>query len=135
MEPVTRPVSPPVSDDRTGLPWRPFVAVLTGLALFTSLQLILAYRWKPESLPLLEAVLSGLATWYPWLVLAPLVFWVCRRFRFDGGPWWRTALVHLPASFVFGGLWTLIRWGLSHVPWIDERPLGLERVAIAHLYL
>ena len=38
VEPVTRPIPPPAPDDRTGLPWRPFVAVLTGLALFTTLQ-------------------------------------------------------------------------------------------------
>ncbi len=134
MEPVTQPLPSATPDDRVGLPWRPFVVVLTGLGLFTSLQLILAYRMKAE-LPLLEAFLSGLATWYPWLVLAPLVFRLCRHFRFDGGAWWRSALVHVPASFVFGGLWTLIRWFLSFIPWIDEKPLDIERIAVAHLYL
>ena len=92
MEPVTQPLPSATPDDRVGLPWRPFVVVLTGLGLFTALQLILAYRMKAD-LPLLEAFLSGLATWYPWLVLAPLVFRLCRHFRFDGGAWWRSALV------------------------------------------
>ena len=53
-----------------------------------------------------EAILSGAATWY--VDPPPLVFLVAasastaRR----GG----SALVHIPTSFVFGGLWTLIRW-------------------------
>jgi two-component system, LytTR family, sensor kinase len=135
VAPVTRPLTPPPPDDRTGLPWKPFAAVLSGLALFTTLQLILAYRWKMESLSIREAILSGAATWYPWALLAPLVFWVCKRFRFDGGPWWRSAAVHLPASFLFGGLWSVLRWSLSYIPWVDEKPLDLERVAVAHLYL
>jgi two-component system LytT family sensor kinase len=135
VEPVTRPIAPPPPEDPIGLPWRPFVAVLTGLALSTTLQLFLAYRWRPMSLPVLEAVLSGFATWYPWLVLAPLVFLVCRYFRFDGATWGRSAAVHLPCSLLFGALWTFMRWGLSFIPAIDEKPLSLERIAIAHFYL
>jgi signal transduction histidine kinase len=124
-----------VPDDRVGLPWRPFVAVLSGLALFTTLQLVLTFKYRGSDLTVREAILSGAATRYPWLVLAPLVFWLCRRFRFDGGPWWRSAAVHLPASFVFGGLWSVLRWLESFVPLVDEKPLDLERIAIAHLYL
>ena len=132
---MTRPVPPSVPDDPVGLPWRPFLAVLSGLALFTTLQLVLTFKYRGSDLTVREAILSGAATWYPWLVLAPLVFWVCRHFRFDGGPWWRSAAVHLPASFLFGGLWSVLRWLESFVPLIDEKPLDLERIAVAHLYL
>jgi two-component system, LytTR family, sensor kinase len=136
VELVTRPLPPPAVDDRIGLPWRPFLMVLSGLALFTTLQILIAFKWVRESdLTYREAILSGAATWYPWVVLAPLVFVVCRYFRFDGATWWRSAMVHLPSSFVFGGLWTLLRWVLSFWSWIDEKPLSLERIAVAHFYL
>jgi two-component system, LytTR family, sensor kinase len=137
VETVTRPIPPPAPDDRTGLPWRPFVAVLSGLALFTTLQLLVSFKWwgKSAHLTYSEAILSGAATWYPWVILAPLVFLVCRRFRFDGETWAWSAAVHLPSSFAFGGLWTLLRWGLSFVSWVDEKPLAIERVAVAHFYL
>jgi signal transduction histidine kinase len=135
VAPVTRPVPPPVPDERIGLPWRPFLVVLSGLALFTTLQLEFAYKWRGEPLSLREAILSGAATWYPWVLLAPLVVCVCRWFPFDGGAWWRSAAAHVPASFVFGALWTLIRWGLSFIPWVDEKPLSPVRISVAHLYL
>ncbi len=137
MEPVTRPVSPSVLDDRIGLPWRPFLTVLSGLALFTTLQILVSFKWwgKASDLTYREAILSGAATWYPWLVLAPFVFLVCRRFRFDGETWGWSAAVHLPSSFLFGAAWTLLRWALSYIPWVDEMPLSLERIAVAHFYL
>ena len=137
MEPVKRAAPPSAVDDRIGLPWRPFLAVLSGLALFTTLQILMSFKWwgKVSDLTYREAILSGAATWYPWVVLAPFVFLVCRRFRFDGETWAWSAAVHLPSSFLFGALWTVIRWGLSFIPWVDERPLALERVAVAHFYL
>jgi two-component system, LytTR family, sensor kinase len=136
MAPVTRPAPPPVSDERIGLPWRPFLVVLSGLALMTALQLLLAFKWvRGSDLAVREALLSGAATWYPWILLAPGVFWVCGRFRFDADNWLRSAAVHVPASFVFGTVWTLIRWGCSFIPWVDEKPLPIERVAIGHLYM
>lgn len=128
---------PSAVDDRIGLPWRPFLAVLSGLALFTTLQILMSFKWwgKVSDLTYREAILSGAATWYPWVILAPLVFFVCRRFRFDGETWVWSAAVHLPSSFVFGGLWTVIRWGVSFSPWVDEMPLSIERIAVAHFYL
>ena len=137
MEPVTRPVPHSAVDDRIGLPWRPFLAVLSGLALFTTLQILVSFKWwgKVTDLTYREAILSGAATWYPWVLLAPFVFLVCRRFRFDGETWAWSAAVHLPSSFVFGALWTVIRWGVSFSPWVDEKPLAIERVAVAHFYL
>jgi two-component system, LytTR family, sensor kinase len=134
---VTKPVLPSAVDDRIGLPWRPFLTVLSGLALFTTLQILVSFKWwgKVSDLSYREAILSGAATWYPWVVLAPFVFLVCRRFRFDGETWGWSAAVHLPSSFIFGGLWTLLRWGLSFIPWVDERPLSIERIAVAHFYL
>jgi signal transduction histidine kinase len=137
VEPVKRSVPHSTVDDRIGLPWRPFLTVLSGLALFTTLQILVSFKWwgKAADLTYREAILSGAATWYPWIVLAPFVFLVCRRFRFDGETWGWSAAVHLPSSFLFGALWTLLRWGLSFSPWIDERPLSIERVAVAHFYL
>jgi two-component system, LytTR family, sensor kinase len=136
MTPVTRPAPAPPPLERIRLPWRPFLSVLSGLALVTALQLWVAFRWvRYSDLGVREALLSGAATWYPWILLAPPVFWICHRFRFDSAQWWKSALVHIPASFAFGVLWTLMRWGLSHIVWIDEKPLTIERVAIAHLYL
>ena len=78
---------------------------------------------------------SGLATWLPWLALGPMIFGLCRAFPFEGRHWVRSFLVHLPASFVFGLLWSTFRWSFSYLSWVDEKPLVFSKVAMSHLYL
>jgi LytS/YehU family sensor histidine kinase len=41
-----------------------------------------------------------LADWYVWALLAPAIFWLTRRVSFTRHPW-RSAAIHLPATFVF----------------------------------
>ena len=133
---ASSPAGPSHVDTREPhLPIGPLLASLAGLAVFTTIQLLFAYRTRGMTLEASEAVLSGLATWMPWAVLGPLIFLLCRQFPFEGRRWVSSFLVHLPASFVVGILWSAIRWGFSYIPWVDERPLVFSKVAMAHLYL
>jgi two-component system, LytTR family, sensor kinase len=118
-----------------GLPLAPLVVALSVLALFTTLQLLLLYNARGWELSVREALLSGFATWMPWAPLSPLIFRVCHRFRFDAGTWTRSVLVHLPAAFLFGLLWTACRWAFSHIAWVDEKPLEFQRIFVSHGYL
>jgi two-component system, LytTR family, sensor kinase len=120
---------------RTGLPWGPLLAGLGGLAAFTTIQLLLVYRTRGFELTYREAVLSGIATWFPWAVLAPAMFYLCRWFPFEPGTWRLSFLVHLPTSVVFGFAWSAIRWASSFSPWVDEKPLELMKVFVAHGYM
>src|SRR5689334_12534141 len=52
--------------------WGAFLAGLTALSFFTMVQLLLGYWGKGLPLTIHEAFLSGLATWYPWAVFAPM---------------------------------------------------------------
>ena len=117
------------------LPWGPLAASLGGLAIFTTVHLLFAYRTRGMDLTLREAVFSGLATWLPWMALGPMIFGLCRAFPFEGRHWVRSFLVHLPASFVFGLLWSTFRWSFSYLSWVDEKPLVFSKVAMSHLYL
>ena len=128
--------APPLVVSRApGLPWGPVLAGVSGMALSTTFQLVLGYRMRGVELSIREAVLSGVATWYPWLLLAPFIFKVCLRYPFDAGRWRRSVLVHLPACLAFGLVYSTLRWGASFVPWVDEKPLIFNRVAITHIYL
>ena len=62
-----------------------FFWALTGLSLFTAVHMFVVYR---ERMPIgwCEAVVSGFATWYPWLLLGPGVFWLAGRFSFEPEP-------------------------------------------------
>ncbi len=134
--PVTRATLRSVPRERPpGLPWAPLLATLSGLAIFTAIQLVLVYQTRGHALSVREAILSGVATWYPWAVLAPVIFRVCQRFPFDRDGWATSVLVHVPACFVFGLCWSAMRWGMSFFPWVDEKPLAFGRIAIGHLYL
>jgi two-component system, LytTR family, sensor kinase len=128
-------VPPRVLAREPGLPWGPILAGVTALALSTTIQLVLGYRMRGVELSIREAVLSGMVTWYPWLLLAPLIFKMCGWFPFDAGSWRRSMLAHLPACIAAGLIYSAMRWGASFSPWVDEKPLLFNRVAISHIYL
>lgn len=109
-----------------------FVGGLSLLSLFTAAHMYVVYR---ERMPIewSEALLSGFATWYPWLVLGPGVFWLSRRFSLDPERWRWSFLVHLPASVLFGVLHGVLRWTVG--PLVDSRPISIDRIIIGQLLL
>ena len=109
-----------------------FVGGLSLLSLFTAAHMYVVYR---ERMPIewSEALLSGFATWYPWLVLGPGVFWLSRRFSLDPERWRWSLLVHLPASVLFGVLHGVLRWAVG--PLVDSRPIPIDRIIIGQLLL
>lgn len=124
------------SDARTRwFSWWTFLAALTVLSLLTMAQLLLAYHNRGMDLSVREAFLSGMVTWYQWVLYTPLVFALCRRYPFEPARWQQSILVHLPVSIGFGFLWTTVRWLFSFMPWIDEYPLWYWRIFISHFPL
>jgi len=115
--------------------WGAFLAGLTVLSFFTMVQLLLGYWGKGRPLAIHEAFISGLATWYPWVVFAPMIDALWRRFPFEGRGWWRSIVIHLFTTPVFGVLWTLTRWGASFIPAVDPMPLDFTWTLIAHFPL
>jgi signal transduction histidine kinase len=107
------------------------VAGATVLSLLTAGHIWIIYRGH-MSVDWTEALLSGFAIWYPWLLLAPAVFWLARRVPFEPGRWVLAAIVHAPAGLVFGFLHSMIRTAIG--PWVDlAEPLPFRRIFIAHL--
>ena len=102
--------------------WGAFLAGLTVLGMFTAVQLLLSYWGKGRHLTIEEAFLSGLATWYPWIIFAPMIDALWRRYPIEGPGWKRAIVIHLFTTPLFGICWTTARWGLSFVRWIDPIP-------------
>jgi signal transduction histidine kinase len=128
-----------VSTTRIGLSARPtwfswwrFLAVAGGLSLLTMAHLLIAYGNRGVPLSTREALFSGVATWFPWALVAPLIFRVCRRFPFEPGTWRRAFLIHLPSTAFFLLLWTAARWAASFSTLVDERPLPFMRILLWH---
>src|SRR5689334_21527128 len=99
--------------------WGAFLAALTVLSVFTMVQLLLTYWGRGWPLGMREAFFSGLATWYPWAIFAPIIDAIWRLFPFESPGWRRSIVVHLCATPVFGVIWTATRWAESFIPAID----------------
>jgi two-component system, LytTR family, sensor kinase len=113
----------------------PAAARLTILSFFTMVQLLLGYWGKGLNLSIHEAFLSGLATWYPWVVFAPMIDALWRRYPFEGSGLRRSIIIHLCVTPFFGLVWTLARWGASFIPAIDPMPLDFTWTMVAHFPL
>lgn len=109
-----------------------FAGALTVLSFFTAVHLYVLYL---DRMPIDwgEAVLSGFATWYPWLLLGPGVFWMAARFPLEPEHWAASIAVHMPAGFVFGVCHGLIRAGLS--PWVDSTHIPLLKIVLGQMLL
>lgn len=130
--PVPSPPSPPGPPPRNLARWGLFAAGLLLLSLFTAAHMYVVYR---ERIPIewSEALLSGFATWYPWLLLGPGVGWLARRFPFEPGRWRTSVLVHAPASLAFGVLHGVLRWAVG--PLVDSTPIPIDRIIVGQLLL
>ncbi len=115
--------------------WGAFFAGVTTLSLLTTVHLLFGYWSKGMSLSLREAFLSGLATWYPWAILAPIIGVLCRWFPFEETNWRSSLVVHVIATPIMGLSWSFMRWACSFIPQVDEAPLEFSRVAASHFIL
>src|SRR6185369_3791578 len=82
-----------------------------------------------------EAFLSGLATWYPWAIFAPMIDALWRRYPIEGAGWRRAIIIHLFTTPLFGVCWTTARWGLSFVPLIDPMPIDFTMTLVLHFQI
>jgi signal transduction histidine kinase len=98
-----------------------YLAVWTALGLFFSGQIYLdhAYADRPVSWP--QAIYLGLAEWYVWALLSPLILCVARRFPFERGSRVKSLAVHLPVTLFV----TLLKLAL-YSPLFDAS--GVERL-------
>ena len=115
--------------------WGAFLAGLTVLGMFTAVQLLLSYWGKGRHLTIEEAFLSGLATWYPWAIFAPMIDALWRRYPIEGAGWKRAIAIHLFTTPLFGVCWTTARWGLSFVPLIDPMPIDFTMTLVLHFQI
>lgn len=133
---VSRPVLAHVSRSSRGgalQRWFIFWGGLTMLAGFTAVQLwVIYHEHEPIGWP--EAILSGFATWYPWLLLGPGVFFLARRFTFEPGRWGTALAVHITAAFAFAVSHGVLRVLVG--PFVDlAMRIPAQRIIIGQLLL
>ena len=124
----SRPVSPGTPRAR----YAALVAALTILSCFTAVHLYVLYL---DRMPIdwTEAIVSGFATWYPWLLLGPGVFWMAGRFPLEPGQWSLSLAMHVPAGFAFGMAHGVMRAALG--PWVDSKPIPPTTIILGQMLL
>ncbi len=115
--------------------WLLLAVILFVLSAVTMPQLALQYRMRGVELPLAEIVFSGFATWLPFLLLAPAIFTLARRFPLEPGSWRRSLLVHLVGSLGVCVAYAGCRWAVSHMPVVDPAPLPFSWLLVSQFYL
>ena len=91
----------------------------TVLGVFSAIQAynyVALFSEKPQPIEILLGL--NMSYWYAWAILAPLVLWLARAYRFERLKWTRALMVHVPAVFI--------------VTFAHAMLLGAGRVATMH---
>ena len=82
--------------------WPAFVLLAyTLLAVLYTIQVSVYRASQGEAVVWRDDLLAGLAEWYAWAALTPLIVWLVRRLNTRGRGWRFQVAVHVPAAFVF----------------------------------
>lgn len=115
--------------------WLLLFVTLLVLSVLTMPQLALQYWLRGVVLPWHEVVFSGIATWLPFVVLAPGAVAMARYFPLEPGNWRRSAAWHAAASLAVCVGYATLRWAVSHIPIVDPMPLPFTWLLVSQFYL
>ena len=75
----------------------------TGLGFFFAAQMYFSAASFHRDISWGQALYWSFGDWYEWALLSPLIFWGCRRFRFDRASWPKSLGVHLAGGLLLAG--------------------------------
>src|SRR5207247_11037548 len=72
-----------------------------------------------------QALSWSFGDWYGWALLSPIVFWVCRRFRFERRSWPRAFAAHIFGGLLLSGVHATMCAVLAGFQgWMASKPVG-----------
>src|SRR6185503_9659720 len=72
----------------------------TAIGLFFTAQIYFSAASVGHAVSWGQALYWALGDWYEWALLAPVIFWLCRRFRFERQNWERSLAAHFASGLV-----------------------------------
>src|SRR5439155_12979500 len=87
--------------------WRVGANVLliaTLLGFFFAAQIYYSAASFQHSVSWGQALYWAFGDWYEWALLSPVIFWLCRRFRFDRQSWPKNLPIHLVGGLCLSGV-------------------------------
>src|SRR5262245_1279779 len=76
----------------------------TGLGFFFAAQIYFSAASLHRDVSWGQALYWSFGDWYEWALLAPIIFWICRRFRFERGSWPKSLAVLFCAGLLLSGI-------------------------------
>src|SRR5437867_12871701 len=71
-----------------------------------------------------QALYWSFTDWYEWALLAPIIFWICGRFRFERRSWPQTVAVYFFAGLLLSGIHALMCSASDMLQgWVTAKPV------------
>jgi len=80
------------------------ILAATVLGFFFAAQIYFSAASIHRSVSWGQALYWAFGDWYEWVLLAPVIFWICRRFRFERGSWPSSLAVYFFAGLLLAGV-------------------------------
>jgi signal transduction histidine kinase len=78
--------------------------VATALGFFFGAQIYFSAAVTHRDVSWAQALYWSFTDWYEFALLAPVILWTCRRFRFERGSWPRALAIHLCVGLLLAGV-------------------------------
>ena len=78
--------------------------IATFLGLFFTAQIYYSAASFHQSVSWGQALYWAFGDWYEWALFSPVIFWLCRRFRFDRQSWPRSLPIHFVGGLFLSGI-------------------------------
>src|SRR4029078_10478375 len=75
-----------------------------GIGFFFTAQIYFSAASVGHAVSWGQALYWALGDWYEWALLAPVIFWLCRRLRLGSGRWGRGLPVHFASGLVLAAV-------------------------------
>jgi len=99
-------------------------AAATAIGLFFTAQIYFTAASLGRSVSWGQALYWALGDWYEWALLAPLVFWLCRTFRFDRQIWPKNLGIHAVAGFFLAAVHAVLcALAARFQGWVTHQPV------------
>src|SRR5262245_44507464 len=102
--------------------------VTTALGLFFAAQIRFSAASVQREVSWGQALYWSFGDWYEWALLAPFIFWICQRFRFERHAWLGSLTVHLFAGLLLAGVHAAMCAGADVLQgWVTAKPIAFAK--------
>jgi signal transduction histidine kinase len=100
----------------------------TALGFFFAAQIVFSSVPIHRDVSWGQALYWAFSDWYEFALLVPVIFWTCRRFRFERHSWFKSLAVHLCGGLLFAGIHALMCAAADVLQgWVTAKPVIFEK--------